>query len=62
MTPHELTLADGNPVTINSELITCFHPADDGTCIVFVAGGCVEVRESYDVVSELFNPERQADC
>lgn len=57
----ELTLADGSPVTINPALITCFQPGDDGTLIVFIAGGSIQVRESYDAVAELFNPERQAD-
>jgi hypothetical protein len=60
MTVFELTLPDGNPVTINPQLVTCFQSGDEGTLIVFMGGGSVTVTESYDAVAELFNPERQA--
>lgn len=62
MITHQLTLDDGNPVTINPTLVTCFQPAEDGTCIIFIGGGSITVKESYDAVAELFNPERQAGC
>jgi hypothetical protein len=41
-------------------VIACFQPVDSRTVIVFVGGGSVTVRESYDAVAEMFNPERQA--
>jgi hypothetical protein len=56
----ELTQEDGSPVTLNPMVIACFQPVDSGTVIVFVGGGSVTVRESYDAVAEMFNPERQA--
>jgi hypothetical protein len=60
MNTHELILADGKRVTVNPALVTCFHEAEEGTYIVFMGGGSVTVAESYDSVTELFNPEQQA--
>jgi uncharacterized protein YlzI (FlbEa/FlbD family) len=56
----ELTLEEGGPVTLNPAVIACFQPANGGTVIVFIGGGSVTVKESYNAVAELFNPERQA--
>lgn len=58
----EFTLHDGNPVSINLEQIDYFQPSDDGTLVVFADGRQLELQESYDVVAEVMNPERQAGC
>jgi hypothetical protein len=58
----EFTLCDGNPVTINMEQVDYFQPCDDGTIIVFADSRQLELEESYDAVSEVTNPERQAGC
>ena len=36
MTTHELTLPDGNRVTLNPVLVTCFQPCEEGTMVVFI--------------------------
>lgn len=58
----EFTLADGNPITVNLQHVGSFQPADDGTLLIFVDGRHESVQESYDVVAETLNPERQAGC
>jgi DNA-binding LytR/AlgR family response regulator len=58
----EFTLCDGNPVTINVDQIEYFQPSDDGTSVVFADGRTLELRESYDAVAEVMNPERQGGC
>lgn len=58
----EFTLNDGNPVTVNMDQVDYFQPSDDGTLIVFSDGRQLELRESYDAVAEVMNPERQAGC
>lgn len=58
----EFTLNDGNPVSINMEQVDYFQPSDDGTLVVFADGRQLELRESYDAVAEVLNPERQAGC
>lgn len=58
----ELTLCDGNPITVNLETVESFQPADDHTLLRFVDGRSETVMESYDAVAELLNPERQAGC
>jgi hypothetical protein len=60
MEPIELTLPNGRPVTVGALTIAYFHPGEDGTNIVFAGGGSVTVQESYEALSEMFNPERQA--
>lgn len=62
MKPIELTLCDGNPVTICTAAIAYFQPADEHTLIALTSGSTVTVRESYDQVAEVFNPERQDGC
>lgn len=56
----ELTLLDGNPITVNMETVESFQPSDDQTLLCFVDGRSETVRESYDAVAELLNPERQS--
>ncbi|MCW2393521.1 hypothetical protein [Sphingobium sp. B11D3A] len=56
----EFTLDDGNPVSVNLALVTHWAPSDDNTIIFFGEGADLVVRESYDEVSEILNPERQA--
>jgi uncharacterized protein YlzI (FlbEa/FlbD family) len=58
----ELTLLDGNPITVNMETVESFQPSDDQTILRFVDGRFETVQESYDAVAELLNPERQAGC
>jgi len=58
----EFTLCDGCPITISADAIQYFQPADEHTMISLRNGSIITVRETYDQVSELFNPERQADC
>lgn len=58
----EFTLNDGNPVSVNMDQVDYFQPSDDGTLIAFSDGRHLEVRESYDAVAEVLNPERQAGC
>ena len=56
----ELTLADGNPITVNLANVESFQPSDEQTLIVFVDGRRETVQESYDQVAEFLNPARQA--
>ena len=56
----EFTLNDGNPVSINMEQVDYFQPSNDGTLVAFSNGQKLEIRESYDAVAEVTNPERQA--
>ncbi|NML88776.1 hypothetical protein HHL26_06805 [Sphingobium sp. TB-6] len=56
----EFTLNDGNPVSVNMAQVDYFQPSVEGTLIAFSGGRRLEVRESYDAVAEVLNPERQA--
>lgn len=56
----EFSLLDGNPVTINMDQMDYFQPSDEGTLVVFADGRTLELIDSYDVVAEVMNPERQA--
>lgn len=56
----EFTLDDGNPVSVNMKNVDYFQPADENTLIVFADGRELVVKESYDAVAEVLNPERQS--
>lgn len=60
--PIALTLSDGSPIAIVVAHITCWQASDDGTLIGMTGGGCEQVNEDFDVVSEMLNPEQQAGC
>lgn len=57
----EFTQLDGSPVSINMDQIDYFQPADDHTIIVFSDGREITVKDAYDEVAEILNPERQAE-
>ena len=56
-----MTLTDGSLVSINYMAIAYFHAADSHTLIYLSSGQHITVRESYDAVAELFNPEQEAE-
>ena len=56
----EFTQLDGNPISVNLSLVFHWEPSGENTVIVFSDDSDLTVRESYDAVSEVLNPERQA--
>jgi len=45
---------------VNLSLVFHWEPSGENTVIVFSDDSDLTVRESYDAVSEVLNPERQA--
>lgn len=56
----EFTQLNGQHISVNLSLIAHLEPSDAGTIITFTNGHIILVTESFDLVSEYLNPEKQA--
>jgi uncharacterized protein YlzI (FlbEa/FlbD family) len=49
---------DGSPVAVNPATVAWFTSADGNTALTFIGGSFLTVRDPFDAVAELFDPQQ----